>query len=726
MQKPVPSSTPTPEPTGSVTAQDTSQNTSKGASSTHLIVRRSEMRRSERALIASAIPPLLFVGFALCVRNPVPQDAQSARLAQSGFATTLAKPIAGVLSPADTMIASLKPTGGFSTLSGELQPAIQVRGQAPIEGRVTQVLVKTGQQVTVGEPVLRVESKVKAPGSRSAIRKQDAAEAAQVAAAHQQEALQGRLATRQQKLTEAQARVARAQKRVAMARAIVGRLARGENISRAEVATLSATEPKTRLASRGTASQRREEVREAAQTEAKKEAALAARRTAQQEAEQAHREAERATLAANEAKSDAQKALKTAQTKADGTNTKNSATKDTPKEGIKDPARLTVAPTKAPNTAENDDKVIALQKIADKKEAEATRLRMAAAEADKKLAALPDPTKVAATPTPEKTATPVETLSPNEAMQLAQDALGESKQAAAEAERIKEEIDSYAHQVNSLQSRLSSTSNNLQAAQMQVVESKIAEKLEAVRSPATGVVLDVAETSSNVTPGETIIAIGRPDRLEVRFEDKSDAWKTLKTGAQLPVTVQSDGENAAILAEVQDIKVPRRPGQAALVTTVINNPRRENGNGRRFRSGLKVQCSISRPGARSALTIPSAALWQETDGRTLVAVLVPLEQDSQPPVSETPRIAPQTDQNTPVLPAPPAPSEPAQPATALPAAPTMTFHVEWRTVTTGEGNALQREIAVGLKPGERIALRPAPLREITSTHGPDAVVKLSA
>ena len=213
-------------------------------------------------------------------------------------------------------------------------------------------------------------------------------------------------------------------------------------------------------------------------------------------------------------------------------------------------------------------------------------------------------------------------------MKLAEATIDESKQAAVEAERLKAEIDSYARQVKTLHTTLNSTSDNLESAQMAVVESKIAEKLEAVRAPATGVVLDIADSSQSVTPGETIIAIGRPDRLEVRFEDTSDAWKTLRIGSQLPAAIQEGTQKTSVLAELQDIEKPKN-GSPAVLITAIDNPRQATG-GRRFRPGLAVQCSIARPGARQSLSVPSVALWRDTAGQTMVAVLVPTAPQNAP------------------------------------------------------------------------------------------------
>ncbi len=659
------------------------------------------MRRTERWLWLSALPPVLFVGVALSLRTPAPTSVTTS--AGNTLLVQNSAPVA-VLTAADTMVTSFKSIGGFALLNGELQPAIQVRGEAPIEGRVTQVLVKTGQKVTVGDPIMRVQGKVKAAGSRDAMRKQDAAEAAQVAAAHQQESLQSKLATRQEKLLAAQQRVAQAQKRVAQARTVVGRLAKGERITRTEVAAIATPELSTRLAARGSVASHRNEAREAAQ----KETTLVAWRAAKKAAEQARHEADVAVAESSKAKRDAQAATKDAAAKKQAVKEAQAQLAKLQGDALEE-ARTSLAKTQV---AAQDAEVKAsdLQKVVVISEAKSELLRKTTTEADQKLAKLPEPASSnAPTPKPEeKVAISNEALSANDAMKLAEAALDESKQAAAEAEHLKDEIDSYARQVKTLHATLNSTSENLESAQMNVVDSKIAEKLEAVRSPATGVVLDIATAARYVAPGETIIAIGRPDRLEVRFEDTSDAWKALKIGTQLSAAIQEGAQKTPVLAELQEIKEPKN-GKAAVLVTAIDNPRQVTG-ARRFRSGLAVQCSIARPGARESLSIPSAALWRDTAGQTLVAVLVPTAVNAQP---ATPAEV-QTDIQPDVLATPPT-------ANAL-----ATFRVQWRAVITGQGDALQQEIAGGLQAGERIALRPAPLRELTEKHGPNSFVQMSA
>lgn len=665
-------------------------------------------RRAERHFWISALPPLLFVGVAMSLRNPVPTNGVESTAVI--MAAQNQAPIT-VLTAQETLVTSLKPIGGFAMLSGELQPAIQVRGEAPIGGRVAEVLVRPGQKVNVGDPILRVESKVKAPGSRSALRKQASAEAAQVAAARQQESLQSKLSARQEKLLAAQQRVAAARQRVAQARAVVGRLAKGERVTRSEVAALATPELSTRLAARGSLATRRNEAREAAETASK----TASWRAAKKEAEQARRDADHALAAFNDAKREAQKAAREATAKKQAVkdaqaqlakaqgegkgDTKEAKTKDPKTEALEETRTALAKAQVAAQDAET--KADDLQKAATLAESKSERSRKAANEADARLAKLPEPVSTAtpekaARPTAAPDAAPATSLSASEAMKLAEAALDESKDAAAEAERLKSEINSYARQVKNLHAELNSTSANLESAQMAVVESKIAEKLEAVRAPATGVVLDVADSASHVAPGETIIAIGRPDQLAVRLKDATDSWKTLKIGAQLPASIQEGAQKTAVLAELQDITAPKN-GSPAILTTVIANPRREDGTGRRFRPGLAVQCSIPRPGARDALSVPSAALWRDEAGQSLVAVLVPLETKLQPS-ADSPEAALSND----------------------------TFHVQWRVVTTGQGDALQQEIAGGLQPGERIALRPAPLRELTQKHGPYALIQLSA
>lgn len=696
-------------------ASDTSNSNADSAKATSSQL--SLIKRSERFLWLSALPPLLFVGIAMSARNP-----NSTVIVSSSGNTLIAQnsaPVA-VLSSADTMVTSLKPIGGFATLNGQLQPAIQVRGEAPIEGRVTDVLVKPGQRVTVGDPILRVESRVKAPGSQSAMRKQAAAEAAQVEAAHQQEKLQGKLATRQEKLLAAQQRVAQAQKRVAQARTVVGRLAKGEHISRMEVAALATPELSTRLAARGSVASRRTEAREAAQKDTQKAAAVTTWRAAKKDADQARHESDAALAQSSDAKRAAQSAAKEVEAKKQ-TVKESQALLAKLQGAALDDAKTNLA--KAQVAAQDaETKASDLQKAATLAESKSDKLRKASTEADRKLAKLPDP---ASFETREKTATPTakptektsaggELLSPNEALQLAETAVSESKQAAAEAERLKDEIDSYSRQVNSLHATLNSTSSNLESAQMAVVESKIAEKLEAVRSPATGVVLDIADSSRSVAPGETIIAIGRPDRLEVRFDDVSEAWKNLKVGTKLPAAIQNGTQKVAVLAELQEIKEPKK-GSPAILITAIDNPRQPSG-GRRFRPGLAVQCSIPRPGMRQSLSVPSSALWRDDKGQTLIAVLVPVANAATPILSPTATVAEATPEVPPVADTPSASAAPLS----------NNFQVQWRTVTTGQGDALQQEIAGGLQAGERIALRPAELHDLTEKHGLGVVVQLSA
>jgi hypothetical protein len=483
-------------------------------------------------------------------------------------------------------------------------------------------------------------------------------------------------------------------------------LARGENVTRADAAGLATPQLATRLASRGALSAKRE----------KNVAREAEERQAEQEARQAKREAARALAAAEKAKSEAQSAAKLAQAKkqalkdaqAQLAKAEEQAAKDEAKKAEVESAKNAV---KIADTAaqEATTKAEATQKIAATRDAETETLRVAANAADKKLA------QAQAEATPAPAPVPSATLSADDAAQMAGHALEESAAAVAEANKLKREIDSYARQVNSLHARLTSASNNLESAQMEMVESKIAEKLESVRAPASGVVLDVAETSSHVAPGETIIAIGRPDLLQVRFEDQSDAWKTLKTGAFLPAIVQPQGaKDIPVMAELREVVTPKKAGEAAILITTIENPLARSGRGRRFQTGLKVACSIPKPGAREALSVPTTALLREANGQNLVAVLSPIAQQESAPEAAQPNPADPNGTQTEAT-----QTEATQPVATL-------FRVEWRAITPGQADGMVREIVGGLRPGERIALRPEPLRQLTQTHGPDAVVKLSA
>lgn len=655
-------------------------------------------RKIDRAGLWSCVPIVLFCGIGLALRAPEPGGQtladSSAVAAMRAVEIKQGAPqvaVAGVLAADETMIMALRPASGYSTLRGELAPAVQVRGEAPIGGRVTQVLVRTGQKVRVGDPVMRVEGKVNAPGSKSAQRKQDAAENAQVAASKQQDALQNKLLARQARLQKAQQRVNAAQQRVALAREIVQRMARGENVTHSDVAAIATPQLSTRLAARGASSTSSAERAGNTLREAE-------RREAAQNARQSRRKAKLALDAAELARREAEAAGKLAQTK-------KQAAKDAQAQIAKAEAQVaagtlknadveaarTLATAAQSAAQESAAKADAAQKIAEARDADADKLRAAATFSDKKLAQLPGAETPSPTIAPAASPAP---LNADEAAQLAQSAIQESAEASAEAERLKREIDSYARQVKSLHATLTNVGQNLETAQMDVVESKIAEKLEAVRAPASGVVLDVAASSREVTQGETIIAIGRPDQLEIRFEDVSNAWKSLKPGALLPAVVQSGGDAIPVMAELREITGPKTTGEAAILLTNIANPPTENRRGRRFQPGLKVTCSVPRPGTRESLSVPSTALLHDESGKDLVAVLSPL-------VNAVPSA-------TDIL------------------APTDLYHVEWRTVTAGHSDGVAREIDGGLQPGERIALRAEPLRRLTQTHGPDAVVKLNA
>jgi hypothetical protein len=48
-------------------------------------------------------------------------------------------------------------------------------------------------------------------------------------------------------------------------------------------------------------------------------------------------------------------------------------------------------------------------------------------------------------------------------------------------------------------------------------------------------------------------------------------------------------------------------------------------------------------------------------------------------------------------------------------------HIEWREVRLGAGDGVQQEVALGLAPGERIALRPEQIKAYALATGNDEI-----
>jgi hypothetical protein len=263
-----------------------------------------------------------------------------------------------------------------------------------------------------------------------------------------------------------------------------------------------------------------------------------------------------------------------------------------------------------------------------------------------------------------------------------------------------------------------------------------------VVASGSGVVLWITEIAHEVKAGDPLAAIGRADRMVVVLKDNSGAWRSIRPNSQILALVQTGAPappkstpattNAATLpgaamrptatgsasrpsmrgvptlARVLSVQPPASPQAPAILRVAIHNPRRSNLNGnnlngnnsdgsaananyglgdRAFAPGTPVLCSLSQPGQRTKIAIPSAAIRRDANGLRYVAVLAPVA-------------GAMLDVNADLC------------------------RIEWRKVEVGRGDGFQNLILSGLEIGDRIALRPDAMQNFTLTHGAQATLRV--
>lgn len=266
-------------------------------------------------------------------------------------------------------------------------------------------------------------------------------------------------------------------------------------------------------------------------------------------------------------------------------------------------------------------------------------------------------------------------------------AIAESRVAIARADKLKKEVQSYGGKVESVNRSLTSSTQQLETAQQEVIAGTIRAKLSEVRATAAGRVLQVATIASEVGAGDVVADIGQSDRLKFYFQDFSDHWKALRKDARLPViiaapniSVSASGALPAgetVSARIESIEPPKAPGQPATILALVHNPARGTTGLRAFGAGWEVRSASA---AASQLFVAQNALLQQND---VVQVAV-LKQAA-------------------------APEE---------------YGVEWRTIKLGRQSGEKWEVKGGLQAGERVALQPAQLRNYTLERGVKATVRL--
>jgi multidrug efflux pump subunit AcrA (membrane-fusion protein) len=338
-------------------------------------------------------------------------------------------------------------------------------------------------------------------------------------------------------------------------------------------------------------------------------------------------------------------------------------------------------------------------------------------------------------------------ISVSEAVRMARSAMQESQAAIADAERIRRQVETYERPVENTREAFDDATRRLSAAQERMWDRAEAAtpNMHPVVATGGGVVLWIAELTREVRAGDPIAAVGRADRMEVVLKDNSGAWRNIRPNSQILALVQTGAvtsqstpatpgtappvatvrptvakstpapssaasmRGVPTLARVLSIQPPAGPKAPAILRVAIHNPRRStlsgnnlNGNslnnnanesggyglaGRTFAPGTPVLCSLSQPGQRTKIAIPSAAIRRDDNGLRYVAVLTPV-------------------------------------AEAMPDINANLCRIEWRKVEVGRGDGFQNLILSGLAVGDRIALRPEAMQSFTLTHGAQATLRV--
>jgi hypothetical protein len=679
---------------------------------------------SLRSTLYGAAPAVLTLALMYGLRNtPLPQPlaAPGDRLTPGQAAAN--SRISALLPVSATMIIAPDQAAGYHPLEGKLQPAVRVIGKAPTTGQVSRVLVAPGQQVNVGDKVMQLSMGPTSLAPTAADHRQSVAEAAQVAAANQQDALQQKIQQTQARLHEAQFRVNAAQRRVAEARELVAQLKHDNATESAAGATAPANAAHGASTAHSATPSHEDRLNQQRYSAAVREADQAGKE-ATAAGDKLHA-AERAEARATEALKTSQEKLKAATANADHVQEQFDDNKA--KGSDVEKARSTLADAKGA-VEEATTRLETARKEVKEKQADESDARANAKGATARVADLMRHVKVFdqdSDATPTSSATPVHSehhatnhVSIAEAAQIVRSAVEESDAAVRNAERIKNQLDGYSRQVNNNAHRLDTTSQNLATAQERVMEDTIRRGLSNVRAPATGTVTWVAELAQEVSEGDPLIRIGQPDELEARLEDHTDTWKHLQPGMVLHALVQTTAPmpNVApqmtaaaalgshkLLAQptvlvpaqtpnvtpvqvrLREVQAPAKPGEPAVLVITVYNPPLTNALGQhQLHPGLTISCSVGDVAQGHEVNIPVSAIRRDATGSNVVAVLKPADDTSlQGP-----------------------------------------YQIDWRSVSLGPVVGAEQKVVSGLLPGERIALQPDKLYDLTATYGPQATVRL--
>lgn len=585
----------------------------------------------------------------------------------------------------DVMVVQVQRAAGYRLLQGNLQHASATTITAPRTALVARVLATPGQQVAAGQCLLQLSTGPQQQHATATEREHDRAAAEQVAVVtHQARPMQHRLESADQQLHTAQARYQAAQEKIADTRAMLTDLKNGirpgaaregdaaesqrDRLMRAREAVKSATsnlnaQRQKLAAAEQSADQSRQKLQDAQQQETAVFAKFEARTASGSDVE-----------AARAAVTDAQQAA----------------------------GEATLNVSRARQELDQSEAALAsLKKIASS---------IAARNGN--------PDAHPATPSP---APALSTQDLEMATRMVRDATAESRQAAADIARLQHEIGLYRSEVGTTTHHLERASGRLKNAEDRIAIHDVQVGMRSILAPRSGTLQWITATAEVVGRGDPVVKLVQEDPLQVRLEDYSQAWTTMRTGDSVYVLVASrsavpatgtmappapvrnspaghpavtppaptatppipqdtvpemPGDKTVVpttaCARLTRVQSPQGPGQPAILTAEIPNPLLPDGHSRQFLPGATVWCSALEPGNRDVMSIPLSALQGDEAGQLKVAVLV-----TESPASE---------------------------------------QIQWRPVTVGPSDGIQVEIKSGLQAGDRIVLRPQHLASASLPH----------
>ncbi len=628
------------------------------------------------------------------------------------------------LSSADTVLVTpAMPPGAL--LRGRIRLVAgetEALGRAPVGGLVARHLVESGARVQRGDAVVEISSGAGQRAVPASEFRQDRAEKGQIAASNAQGALAQRISIAQTQLRAAQERVARSQAQVGVARDVVRRLQNGQSVSPGEIPA-----PQNRASSAESRANRRKKTGlDARQDRASQ---IAARQA--DAARQAAQESARALETARTMLADAQTLTRQAEQRKQSTTQAVAdveARFDDKKATGADVEAARAAQKEAQNAVEAAAKALvsAQTEIVRREKNAATAQNYAqssAAQAAKTLKgaqgdvdSTPNSPDAPATEAGTKTGAPAPRVTLESAIQFAGAALEESRRASRDAERIHSEIEAYQGQVTRSKTRIDAATQNLAAAQQQVMDSVPRPRFSASYAPSSGIVTWISRLAREVNQGTPVFGITRSQRAAARFEDKSGLWRAIKPGAILsafvvdapapadkpgptvgPETVAQLGAGHAMTLKMTEIQTPTLEDEAAKLT---GTPILSQGSAAGLSEGAQILVSMPRPGQKPTLSVPASALVQR--GKAMyVALLEPLSANelAAQNLAATPAATPQSENKAPLKTEVNPPKPDAVEA----------FHLRWTPVETGRSDGLRLEITKGLQAGARVVSAPEDL-----------------